>query len=121
MCIFSHIIQTIIAECPYYTPDWTTYPEQSSAKLSLQGGKPYYIEARYREVTGGDYLEIGFEMFDAPITNAQIENAYNEKQYIAIESTVHLETQVSSQSLSSLCHKSEPQNRSGTSLKTAVR
>ena len=33
-------------------------------------------------------------MFDAPITNSQIESAYNEKQYIAINSTVNLETQV---------------------------
>ena len=45
-------------------------------------------------MTGGDYLEVGFEMFDAPITNSQIESAHNEKQYIAINSTVNLEMQV---------------------------
>lgn len=33
-------------------------------------------------------------MFDAPIVNSQIETAHNEKQYVAINSTVNLETQV---------------------------
>ncbi|XP_072028393.1 fibrocystin-L-like [Amphiura filiformis] len=88
----------VIAQCPQQCSEWTKYSEQSSAKLSLQGGSPYYIEARYKEGSGGDYLEIGFEMFDAPVTNAQIKSAHNEKQNIAIESTVNLETQVSTNS-----------------------
>ena len=92
--MFPHL-QTMIAECPQYTTEWMTYPEQRSTKLSLRGGQSYYIEARYHEVTGGDYLEIGFEMFDAPITNSQIESAHNEMQHIVIDSTVNLETQVS--------------------------
>ncbi len=40
--------------------EWTKYPEQKSALVSLKAGKKYYIEALHREGSGGDRLRVAW-------------------------------------------------------------
>ena len=39
---------------------WTQFPTQASAPVTLQAGQKYYIEALMKESTGNDHLEIGW-------------------------------------------------------------
>lgn len=45
--------------------EWTKYTSQQSAPIRLVAGNKYYIEALYKEATGGDHLSIGWRLPDA--------------------------------------------------------
>ena len=51
-----------IASQPGWTPPatWTWYPQQSSALITLQAGRRYYIEALVKDGTGDDHLSVGW-------------------------------------------------------------
>ena len=40
--------------------EWTKYLGQKSVPISLEAGKKYYIEAVYKEGTGGDHLQVAY-------------------------------------------------------------
>jgi len=40
--------------------EWTKFPEQKSAAITLKAGKKYYIEALHREGSGGDRLRVAW-------------------------------------------------------------
>lgn len=40
--------------------EWTKFPSQTSALITLQAGKRYYIEALMKEGGGGDHLSVGW-------------------------------------------------------------
>jgi hypothetical protein len=54
----------LVAQVPYCSwalpREWTKYPEQKSAVISLVAGRKYYVEALYKEGIGGDNLAIGW-------------------------------------------------------------
>lgn len=54
---------------------WTTYPSQQSVQIPLIAGKAYYIEANYKEGTGGDHVEVGWQLpdstYERPISNSR--------------------------------------------------
>uniref|UniRef100_UPI00378343F0 GEVED domain-containing protein n=1 Tax=Prosthecobacter sp. TaxID=1965333 RepID=UPI00378343F0 len=54
----------LIARVPTWTSSlaWTTFPEQKSVKITLEAGKPYYIEALMKEGSGGDNLAAAWEL-----------------------------------------------------------
>ncbi|MCJ8166739.1 PA14 domain-containing protein [Pontibacter sp. E15-1] len=45
-----------------YSREWVKYPSQQSAKIMLQAGKRYYIEALHIEGGGGDNLAVGWQL-----------------------------------------------------------
>ena len=53
-----------IAQVTGYTPsrEWTKYPSQQSAPISLLAGVSYYIEAIHKEGTQGDNLAVGWQL-----------------------------------------------------------
>ena len=42
--------------------EWTKYASQQSAKVTLEAGKRYYIEAQHVEMAGGDNLAVGWQL-----------------------------------------------------------
>ncbi len=40
---------------------WTKYPAQQSAPITLTAGTPYYIEARQKEAGGGDHVQVAWQ------------------------------------------------------------
>jgi hypothetical protein len=54
----------LIARVPSWTSPliWTNFPEQKSVKITLEAGKPYYIEALMKEGGGGDNLAAAWEL-----------------------------------------------------------
>ncbi|GAB3528722.1 hypothetical protein GCM10027443_07070 [Pontibacter brevis] len=44
--------------------EWTRYPSQKSAAVSLQAGRKYYIEALHKEGAGADHLAVGWQLPD---------------------------------------------------------
>lgn len=42
--------------------EWSKYPEQRSAPITLTANTKYYIEAIHREGTQGDHLEVGWQL-----------------------------------------------------------
>ena len=55
---------TMIARVPGWTGslEWTKYAEQKSVKITLEAGKPYYIEGLMKEGTGGDSIAAAWEL-----------------------------------------------------------
>jgi uncharacterized repeat protein (TIGR01451 family) len=55
---------TMIANVPTWTPslNWTTFPSQRSVTITLEAGKPYYIEALMKEGSGGDNLAVAWQL-----------------------------------------------------------
>lgn len=55
--------RTLIAEVPTFTDprEWEKFGSQQSASITLQGGQPYYIEARHKEDSGPDNLAVAWE------------------------------------------------------------
>jgi hypothetical protein len=55
---------TMIARVPGWSGSlqWTKYTEQKSVTITLEAGKPYYIEALMKEGTGGDNLAAAWEL-----------------------------------------------------------
>jgi uncharacterized repeat protein (TIGR01451 family) len=49
-----------IASAPAWTnvTEYTKYPEQTSATISLEAGKKYYIELLHKESTGSDHFQV---------------------------------------------------------------
>lgn len=45
-----------------YEREWTKAPSQQSAKITLEAGKRYYIEALHLEGGGGDHLAVGWQL-----------------------------------------------------------
>ncbi|TXK44138.1 T9SS type A sorting domain-containing protein [Pontibacter qinzhouensis] len=45
-----------------YSREWTKYETQQSAKVMLEAGKRYYIEALHKEQGGGDHLAVGWQL-----------------------------------------------------------
>ena len=56
--------KVLISQVPVWTAsrEWTKYPEQKSASISLEAGKTYYIEALMKEGAGGDNLAVGWQL-----------------------------------------------------------
>jgi glucose/arabinose dehydrogenase len=51
-----------VPTCNWTLPrEWTKYPEQKSVVIALTAGQKYYIEAQFKEITGGDNLAIGWQ------------------------------------------------------------
>ncbi|MFT2008582.1 PQQ-dependent sugar dehydrogenase [Pontibacter sp. 13R65] len=42
--------------------EWSKYPSQQSAKVTLEAGRRYYIEALHKEQGGGDHLSVGWQL-----------------------------------------------------------
>ena len=88
-----------------YLPSWATnyykFDSQISDKMYLEGGTPYYMEARMKEWSGGDFLQVGVFMYDTPIIASQYDGAVSEEQTIAVTSNVQNEHQVHSSNISS--------------------
>jgi hypothetical protein len=55
---------TMIANVPTWTGSlqWNTFTSQKSVKITLEAGKPYYIEALMKEGAGGDNLAAAWEL-----------------------------------------------------------
>jgi hypothetical protein len=53
-----------IASVASWTPseDWTEFPSQQSALISLQGGCRYYLEAQMQQGTGGENLSVRWQL-----------------------------------------------------------
>lgn len=47
--------------------DWTAYPVQQSAVVSLTAGQPYYIEARHKEDIEGDHIQVAWQGPGIPV------------------------------------------------------
>ena len=62
--------------------------------MTLKKGVPYYLEARYREWGGGDWVEMGVMMYDVPFTSSDLGNVFNEKQRIVVRTELKPEIQV---------------------------
>lgn len=52
-----------IAHVPGWTTSrqWTKYPEQRSAQISLEAGERYYVDALFKEAGGGDNLAVSWQ------------------------------------------------------------
>jgi glucose/arabinose dehydrogenase len=67
-----------IASVDGYTAsrEWTKYPSQKSAPVTLSQGIVYYIEAIHREGTQGDNLAVGWQLpdlsYDRPISGSYL-------------------------------------------------
>jgi Secretion system C-terminal sorting domain/PA14 domain/CotH kinase protein len=56
-----------IPNCSYAgVREWTKFPEQKSALISLVAGQKYYIEALYKEADSGDALSVGWQKPSTP-------------------------------------------------------
>lgn len=84
----------MIAEGRGYSPSWDRRSGQRSEKQLLEAGVPYYLEAHYKEYGGGDFVQIGVEFYDVPISAGTIDGAVNERQKVTVASTVQQEIQV---------------------------
>src|SRR5581483_10232349 len=66
----------LIAGVPGWTSSrqWTTYPDQQSAAIALQGGRRYYVEAIMEQGQGGDNLAVRWQIpggaFEEPIPSS---------------------------------------------------
>jgi hypothetical protein len=45
-----------------FSREWTKYPSQTSAPITLTAGQTYYIEALMKEASGGDVLAVGWKV-----------------------------------------------------------
>lgn len=54
---------TLRAAVNGYSPplQWTKFPSQASAPITLTAGTPYYIEARQKEWGGGDHVQVAWQ------------------------------------------------------------
>lgn len=59
-----------------YSRQWDKYASQKSVPLSLVAGKQYYIEAIFKEATGGDHMAVGWQLpngtFERPISGNRL-------------------------------------------------
>jgi hypothetical protein len=72
----------LIAQNASWTPseDWTEYPDQQSALISLQGGCRYYLEALMQQGNGGDNLSVRWQLpngaFEQPMAAVSTAGTY---------------------------------------------
>ena len=56
--------------------EWTKYPGQQSAAVTLQAGRRYYLEVLHREYNGGDFVAVGWTLpngqAEAPIAGSHL-------------------------------------------------
>lgn len=54
----------LIAKCAPYTTfgNWDAFPTQKSAKIKLEKGKRYYVEALHKEGSGQDFVMAGWQL-----------------------------------------------------------
>ncbi|MDQ8181858.1 DUF1800 family protein [Pelagicoccus sp. SDUM812005] len=54
----------LIASVPGYTSssEWEKYPEQRSPTIALTAGQSYYLEALHKEGSGGDFVNVHWEL-----------------------------------------------------------
>jgi len=68
---------------------WTKEPNQKSASVWLETGKPYYIEALMKEGGGGDHLSVRWQLptgdIQTPIPQASLRAWVNEPTFFAID------------------------------------
>ena len=55
------LISTVL-DFTFGPTDWTRYPSQQSALITLQTGEAYFIEALAQEGGGGDYLAVAWQI-----------------------------------------------------------
>lgn len=71
---------------------WTKEPNQKSAAIPLEAGRPYYVEALMKEGGGGDHLSVRWQLpsgiFQTPIPQASLRAWVKEPVYFAIDSDV---------------------------------
>ena len=85
----------LIAEAPQYTrEEWDYFSSQKSAKINLQGGKAYYMEAWHCQGCCPWEIEFGAKLHDTSITEQQAYGEH-EQQLIQILSEIRKETHVS--------------------------
>ena len=85
----------LIAEAPQYTRGrWDYFDSQKSAKIKLQGGKPYYIKVWHYQGYGGWEIEFGAKFHDTSITSSEAYGEH-EQQHIQVLSEIKKETHVS--------------------------
>lgn len=85
----------LIAEAPQYTRGrWDYFDSQKSAKINLQGGKPYYIQAWHYQGYGGWEIEFGAKFHNTNITSNEVYGEH-EQQHIQVLSEIKKETHVS--------------------------
>jgi CotH kinase protein/Ricin-type beta-trefoil lectin domain-like/HYR domain/Fn3 associated/PA14 domain/Secretion system C-terminal sorting domain/Divergent InlB B-repeat domain len=65
--------------------EWTKYPTQKSASISLVAGQKYYIEAYFKEFGGGDNLAVGWQI--PSNSNIQVIPSSRFSEYVAPVST----------------------------------
>ncbi len=55
---------TLVASVPGHTStsEWEKYPEQHSASIALTAGKTYYLEVLHKEGTGGDFVNVNWDL-----------------------------------------------------------
>lgn len=74
---------------------WNTYSSQQSTTVYLVAGQSYYIEANYKEGTGGDHVEVGWQLpsgtSERPIPNSRY-SAPTTSTSAAAQSTVYYAT-----------------------------
>lgn len=61
--------RAIIAEVNKATKynQWDKYDSQESLPIRLEGGKQYFIEVMHQEVTGNDFIQVGWKMPDGTL------------------------------------------------------
>jgi hypothetical protein len=79
-----------IASVPGWSPvnDWTKYPEQQSAPVSLNAGQYYYIEGNYKEAAGGDHVQIGWTLPDTTVERPISDTHYSLPSETSAVSTI---------------------------------
>jgi len=75
--------------------EWNKYSSQQSSTVYLVAGQAYYIEANYKEGTGGDHVEIGWQLPDSTLERPISSSRYMSPTTAAIstpQSTVYYAT-----------------------------
>ncbi|KAM6899772.1 PKHD1 like 1, tandem duplicate 1 [Xenentodon cancila] len=83
-----------IASQAYYVSNFMQLESQTSEVLSLEKGKPYYMEVLHQEYTIKAYINIGLFQEESPFTKEQTNDAVNEVQDIVAEYEAFDEEQV---------------------------
>ena len=87
--------KTIIAYSDNYTPQWTSFPSQTSTPIYLEAGSYHYLEALSQNYLGPWALIVGAKIHSLNWTSSQAA-ADQEVQRAIIRSVVAIETHVRS-------------------------
>ncbi|NEM99181.1 PA14 domain-containing protein [Pontibacter burrus] len=79
--------------------EWTKQANQQSAKITLEAGKRYYIEALHVEVEGGDNLAVGWQLpngtMERPIAGNRLSPMTADMGTLTLASTAKEDTNIS--------------------------